>query len=242
MSQIPSLPLEAGAGLRIPHVGAFRRGEAKAAWVEVHSENYMCAGGARLHHLENIRKDHPLSCHGVALSLGSSDGIDEEHLTRLKTLVDRFQPALVSEHISWSVIDGVYLNDLLPLPYTEEALDILCRNIERTQETLGRAIALENPSTYAEFTHSTCPEWEFVTAMCSRTGCKLLLDVNNIYVSAINHGFDAQEYLANIPISAVAEIHVAGTQSKENRRHDGFDRYAFDACDRSCLGSPFTSD
>lgn len=215
MSTALTLPNAAGAGLRIPHVGAFQRGEAKANWVEVHSENYMCAGGARLRHLENIREDHPLSCHGVALSLGSADGVDAQHLARLKDLVDRFEPSLVSDHISWSVIDGIYLNDLLPLPYTEEALDVLCRNIEKTQEALGRSIAVENPSTYAEFSHSTCPEWEFVGAVCKRTGCQLLLDVNNIYVSATNHGFDPHMYLANIPPEVVAEIHVAGHSEKQ---------------------------
>ena len=204
------IPARAGVGLRHSHVYDFISNPPDIGWVEVHTENYLAAGGPRLRQLERIRCDYPLSCHGVGLSLGSHDGLDRDHLTRIRQLLDRFQPGLVSEHVSWSVTGGVYFNDLLPLPYTEEALQAICRNVEHAQEALGRRILVENPSSYVSFDHSTMAEWEFMAEIVRRTGCGLLLDVNNIHVSAFNHGFEADPYLDAIPLDAVGEIHVAG--------------------------------
>lgn len=204
------VPSQAGIGLRHRHVAEFLTSRPRVAWIEVHSETYLAAGGPRLRALEAIRRDYPLSCHGVGLSLGSAERVDPEHLARLATLYDRLEPDLVSDHLAWSVTGGTYLNDLLPLPYTEEALDLVRRNVERTQETLGRRILVENPSRYLDFEQSTIPEWEFLAELAARTGCGLLLDVNNVYVSAGNLGFDADAYLAHVPAQAVGEIHVAG--------------------------------
>jgi hypothetical protein len=176
----------------------------------VHAENYLGRGGPRNRALERIRRDYPMSCHGVGLSLGSWEGLDRDHLARLRALADRFQPGLVSEHVSWSVTGGTYLNDLLPLPYTEEALAVICRNVDHAQEALGRRILVENPSSYVSFPASTMPEWDFMAEIARRTGCGILLDVNNIHVSAHNHRFDADRYLDGVPLDAVEEIHVAG--------------------------------
>jgi hypothetical protein len=180
----------------------------------VHSENYF-GGGRPLAFLEAARADYPLSLHGVGLSLGSAGPLDPTHLARIKTLMARVEPTLVSEHVSWSITGGVYLNDLLPLPYTEEALRVVCAHVAETQEFLGRQILVENPSTYLQFTHSTIPEWEFMAAIAGRTGCGLLLDVNNIYVSAANHGFDMHAYVDAMPREAVKEIHLAGHAVRE---------------------------
>ncbi len=204
-----SIPAEAGIGLRHPHLREILEGRPKLAWLEVHSENYMVGGPPR-HHLESLRADYPISLHGVGLSLGSAEPLDAEHLRRLRELTDRIEPGLVSEHLSWSVVGGVYLNDLLPLPYTEEALAIVVAHVERTQEALGRAILIENPSSYLRYRHSTIPEWEFLAEITRRSGCGILLDVNNVYVSACNHGFDAAAYLDAMPAAAVGEIHLAG--------------------------------
>ncbi len=204
------IPARAGIGLRHSHVADFLATPPAVGWVEVHSENYLGAGGPRGRALERIRQDYPLSCHGVGLSLGSAEGLDRDHLARLRALFDRFQPGLVSEHVSWSVTGGVYLNDLLPLPYTEEALTALCRNIDHAQETFGRQILVENPSSYVAFGVSTMPEWQFMAEAVRRTGCGLLLDVNNIHVSAHNHRFDAGRYLDAVPLESVREVHVAG--------------------------------
>lgn len=151
----------------------------------------------------------------MGLSLGSYEGVDAVHLERLRTLFDRFEPDLVSEHVSWSVTDGVYLNDLLPLPYTEEALAVVIRNVEHTQSAFGRQILIENPSTYVAFAVSAIPEWEFMTEIATRTGCGILLDVNNIHVSAVNHGLDSDRYVDSVPEAAVKEIHVAGHSVRE---------------------------
>lgn len=204
------IPAQAGIGLRHPHVQQFLDGPPAIGWAEVHSENYLAAGGLRLSSLERIRRDLPLSCHGVGLSLGSADGLDGAHLAALGRLFDRIEPGLVSEHISWSVAGGVYYNDLLPLPLTDEALALFCRNVERAQEAFGRRILVENPSTYLDFAASRIPEPEFIAEIVRRTGCGLLLDVNNIHVSAHNRGFDAETYLAALPADAVGEIHIAG--------------------------------
>jgi uncharacterized protein (UPF0276 family) len=195
--------------LRHHHYRAVIESRPSVGWLEVHSENYF-GGGRPLAYLEAARAHYPLSLHGVGLSLGTDGDLDRTHLARIKALIERMQPALVSEHVSWSVTGGVYLNDLLPLPYTEEALRVICGHVLATQNFLGRQILVENPSTYLQFTHSTIPEWEFVAEIPRRTGCGLLLDVNNVYVSACNHGFDPNRYIDAIPRDAVQEIHLAG--------------------------------
>lgn len=191
-------------------MAAFADGTAEAAWIEIHSENFFAPGGPRMAQLDQVRKNYPVSCHGVGLSLGTATGVDQDHLKTLRGLVNRIDPILVSEHLSFSVVDGIYVNDLLPLPYTEEALEVVTRNVDQTQETLGRQILMENPSSYLTFTDSTLTEWAFLSALVERTGCGLLLDVNNIYVSAQNNGIDVAAYLDGIPGDAVQEIHLAG--------------------------------
>jgi hypothetical protein len=200
----------AGVGLRTPHVREVLATHPPVAWFEVHSENYYADGGPALAALLRIRADYPLSLHGVGMSLGSADPLDRSHLAKLARLVARTEPTLVSEHLCWSGVGGRHLNDLLPLPYTEEALVHVAARIGEIQETLGRELLVENVSSYVGFADATIPEWEFVAAVARRTGCKLLLDVNNIHVNAVNHGFDPDVYLAAIPGSAVAEIHLAG--------------------------------
>lgn len=205
-----SIPERAGIGLRHRHVPDFLEGAPPVAWLEVHSENYLADGGPRLAQIERIGRDYPLSCHGVGLSIGSAEGLDPDHLCGLKALYDRLQPALVSDHLSWSVAAGIYASDLLPLPMTEEALQVVVRNVDHAQEALGRRLALENPSTYLVFAQSAIPEAEFLGAVAARTGCALLLDVNNLYVCQQNHGTDTDAYLARLPAEAVVEIHLAG--------------------------------
>jgi len=205
-----SIGAHAGVGLRAPHVRQVLAERPHIAWLEVHSENYYAGGGTALAALDRIRVDYPLSLHGVGMSLGSTDPIDATHLGKLRRLIDRCEPQLVSEHLCWSGAGGRHLNDLLPLPYTEEALAHVCRRIAQVQDFLGRELAVENVSSYLAFADATIPEWEFVAAVARRTGCKLLVDVNNIYVNATNHGFDADTYLAAMPVEAIAEIHLAG--------------------------------
>ena len=199
----------AGVGLRFAHHRAVLDERPAAAWFEVHAENYM-GGGKPLAYLEAIRRDYPIALHGVALSLGAAEGIDERHLRRLGQLAERIDAALVSEHLAWTASGGTHFPDLLPLPLTEEALDVVCRNVEMTQQFLGRQLLLENPSSYLRFRHSTITEWEFMAAVAARTGCGILCDVNNIYVSACNHGFDAIAYLRALPAQALGEFHLAG--------------------------------
>lgn len=203
------IPATAGVGLRFPHHQVFVDTRPPVGWVEVHTENYM-GGGTPLRYLETIRRDYPVSLHGVGLSLGSVDGLDPAHLERLARVVEQIEPALVSEHLSWSVVGQTYLADLLPLPMTEEALGVVCRHVDQAQEWLGRQMLVENPSTYLQFRHSTIPEWEFLASVAARTGCGILCDVNNIYVSAQNHGWDASAYLRALPPAAIGEIHLAG--------------------------------
>ena len=202
-------PFEAGIGLRAVHHAAVMASLPRIGFLELHAENYL-GGGAPRRMLEQVRRDFPLSVHGVGLSLGSADGIDSGHLARVAALVDAVEPILVSEHLAWSVSGGVYHNDLLPLPYTEESLGTLTANIVRLQDRLRRRVLIENPSTYLQFDHSPIPEPEFLAALAARTGSGLLLDVNNVHVSAINHGMDAAAYLDAIPAEAVGEIHLAG--------------------------------
>jgi len=204
------IPSRSGIGLRAPHHRDVLDLLPGIAWLEVHSENYFGAGGQPLHYLERARAHYPVSLHGVGLSVGSSDALDLRYLARLKALVERIEPGLVSDHLSWSSVGGRYLNDLLPLPYTAEALAHVCRRVEQTQDYLGRAILLENPSTYLQYCESTLPEWEFLREVAETTGCGILLDLNNVHVSAANNGFDARRYVDSIPARFVREIHLAG--------------------------------
>lgn len=212
------IPARAGIGLRFPHHRIVAETRPEIAWLEVHTENYL-GGGATPAWLDAICREYPISCHGVGLSLGTAEGLDRDHLARIGRAIERFAPALVSEHLSWSVAGGRYLADLLPLPLTEEALAVVCRNVDETQEFLRRRILLENPSSYLRYRHSVIPEWEFLAAVAARTGCGILCDVNNIYVSAQNHGWDASAYLAALPPAAIGEIHLAGHAVR--RLHDG---------------------
>jgi hypothetical protein len=196
-------------GLRFPHHRAVIERSPAVAWFEVHSENYM-GGGAPLRDLEAIRRDYPISLHGVGLSLGRVDGLDAGHLDRIAGLAARIEPGLVSEHLTWSISDGNYLGDLLPLPLTEEALDVVCANVDIFQQVLRRQILVENPSSYLRYRDSTIPESEFMVAVARRTGCGILCDVNNIFVSASNHGWDAHAYLAALAPAEVKELHLAG--------------------------------
>jgi uncharacterized protein (UPF0276 family) len=188
----------AGIGLRTPHYAELLERNPPLAFLEVHSENYFCDGGAPLAWLERFRARYPLSFHGVGLSLGSADPLDEPHLARLGSLVRRFEPALVSEHLCWSSYAGRHANDLLPLPFTRESLDHVVRRVDAVQERLGRRILVENVSSYLQFPASTMAEWEFVAEVARRSGCGLLLDVNNIWVNAVNHGFEPHRYLEAI--------------------------------------------
>jgi uncharacterized protein (UPF0276 family) len=210
MAPVRALPAAAGIGLRAPHVAEVRRSRPPIGWLEVHSENYFVDGGPALAALEAIRTDYPLSLHGVGLSLGSADPLDVAHLARLKRLADRIEPSAVSEHLCWSHVDGRHLNDLLPLPLTDEALALVCDRVDAVQAALRRPLLVENICSYLRFADDTIAEWDFVAAVASKSGCKLLFDVNNVYVNAINHGFDPQAYLAAIPAESVAEIHLAG--------------------------------
>lgn len=209
-----AVPVAAGIGLRFQHHEAVLATRPAVAWFEVHTENYM-GGGLPIRTLEAIRCDYPVSLHGVGLSLGSADGLDTAHLERIRQVVRRIEPGLVSEHLSWSTVGGSYLADLLPLPMTEEALDLVCRHVDQTQVFLQRRILIENPSTYLRFKHSTIAEWDFIATVARRTGCGILCDVNNIYVSAYNHGWDASTYLAALPADAIGEIHLAGHALKQ---------------------------
>jgi uncharacterized protein (UPF0276 family) len=202
------IPAAAGIGLRFPHHRAVLEQRPAVPWFEVHTENYL--GGVPLQTLLEVRDHYPLSLHGVGLSLGSAEGVRAAHLQRIDELARRVQPAFISEHLSWSIVGGSYLPDLLPLPMTEEALQIVCRNVAQVQDLLRRPLLIENPSSYLQYRHSTIPEWEFIGAVAARTGCSILCDVNNIYVSASNHGWDAERYLLALPPAAVAEIHLAG--------------------------------
>jgi hypothetical protein len=204
------LPARSGVGLKPEHARDILEREPGPAWFEAHAENYMGAGGAPHRFLTAIRECFPLSLHGVGLSIGAEQGLSREHLARLASVVRRYEPGLVSEHLAWSTHDGAYLNDLLPLPYTLRTLARVALHIDEVQVALRRKILIENPSTYVRFTDDEFPETEFLRAIVRRTGCGLLLDVNNVYVSARNHGFDAAAYLDAFPVEHVGEIHLAG--------------------------------
>ncbi|MEJ1965529.1 MAG: DUF692 domain-containing protein [Gammaproteobacteria bacterium] len=200
----------AGVSLKPQHVSDILDTRPQIGFFEVHAENYMGAGGPPHRHLTAIRERYPLSIHGVGLSLGGARDLNPEHLDRLCTLVRRYEPALVSEHLAWSSHDCGFLNDLLPVPYTREALLLVTEHVDRVQAALGRQILLENPSTYLAFEDSALEETDFIAELAKRTGCALLLDVNNVYVSSVNHGRDASRYLAAFPMHRVREIHLAG--------------------------------
>lgn len=205
-----------GLGLRKPHYGDFLAHDVDVDFVEVISENFMIDGGRPLDILRRVRERYPVALHGVSLSVGSADGVDGNYLRRLRTLVDAFDPLFLSDHVSWSRIEGFNSHDLLPLPYTSEALDIVCANIDRAQDALGRPMLFENPSSYIDFAGADMTEWQFLGEMAGRTGCGLLLDVNNVFVSAANHGFDPKAYLDGIPAERVRQIHLAGhSQGRE---------------------------
>ena len=199
-----------GLGLRREHYRDFLETHVPVDFVEVISENFMVAGGQPLDILRRVRERHPVALHGVSMSIGSADGLRRDYLVRLKALVAAVDPLYVSDHLSWSRIGRFNSHDLLPLPYTEEALDVVCTNIHRAQDALGRAMLFENPSSYLAFDGAAMTEWEFLARMCERTGCGLLLDVNNVFVSAANHGFDPFAFLDGIPARHVRQIHLAG--------------------------------
>ena len=204
------IPARAGIGLRAPHHARVLTEHPAVAWFEVHAENFFVDGGPQLALLEAVRRDYPLSLHGVGLSLGGADPLDGRHLAQWRRLIDRCDPGLVSEHLCWGAIGGRHLNDLLPLPYTEESLRHVIGRVRETQQRLERRIAIENLSSYLRFDESTLDEAEFLAALVAETGCALLLDVNNLYVNACNHGDDPHRYLRRLPAAAVAEIHLAG--------------------------------
>jgi uncharacterized protein (UPF0276 family) len=221
------LPKAAGVGLRAPHVKRVLEEAPDVSWFEVHSENYFFSGGPALATLEAVRQRYPLSLHGVGMSLGGADAIDRAHLRRLKHLVDRFEPGAVSEHLCWSAVGGRWLNDLLPLPYTREALDRVCAHVDEVQTVLGRTILVENVSSYLRLLPEEMPEWTFVAEVARRTGCGLILDVNNVYVSACNHGYSAWDFLAGIPLGTVKEIHLAGYEEVDGLLIDTHSRPVF---------------
>jgi len=209
------IPSAAGIGLRTAHYQHVLASKPPIAWFEVHSENYFAAGGKNRYYLEQIRRDYPFSFHGVGLSLGSSDELNRQHLQQLKKLIADFSPALVSEHLCWSAFAGQHLHDLLPLPYTPEAIEHFAIRVSQAQEFLGRQILIENVSTYLQFNHSTLTEAEFLVELVQRTGCGILLDINNLYVNSQNHQWDANAYLQTIPRGYVHEMHLAGFTEKQ---------------------------
>ncbi len=210
-----AIPACAGIGLRSPHHRDALNSHAKTGWLEVHSENYFGKGGAPLRILDAIRADYPVSLHGVGMSLGSVDEPDMRHLRQLKDLIARIEPGLVSEHLCWNSFGGRYLNDLAPLPYTDATLAYLVRRISEVQDFLGRRILIENPSSYLEYEFSTYSESVFLNELARRSGCGILLDVNNVYVSCVNHGWNALDYLQDISAEQVGEIHLAGHSVKQ---------------------------
>ena len=207
--RVASDTINVGIGLRGPHIDDILETRPKIGWFEIHTENYF-GGGLALAQLDAIRRDHSVSLHGVGLSLGSSERLDLEHLGHLAAVMRRVDPFLISEHLAWSIVDETYLNDLLPLPYTEESLQIVAANVTAAQDFLRRPILVENPASYLRFRHSTIPEAEFLGELAVRTGCGILCDVNNLYVSCVNLDFDPHLYLAALPTCPVGEIHLAG--------------------------------
>ena len=228
------LPTRAGLCLKPQHYEVILREQPDVGWFEVHAENYLGAGGAPLHYLEKIRQNYPLSIHGVGLSIGSENGLDANHLDRVAHLVDRFQPESFSEHLAWSTHDNQFLSDLLPVPYNRQTEDTVCNHIDQVQTRIGQRMLLENPSNYLSLADSSLPESEFITNVIKRTGCGLLLDVNNVYVSAHNCDYSAAQYIDKLPLQSVGEIHLAGhsidtTVEAEPLLIDAHDREVCDA-------------
>ena len=218
-----------GLGLRAQHYAEFLAAPQRVDWLELLSDNYMVPGGKPLVMLDRIRADYPVVMHGVALSIGAADGVDEAYLDALAALAERVQPLWISDHLSWTGIHGQVLHDLYPLPYSEAALEIVVRNVQRVQERLKRSLVLENVSSYVGFSASSMTEWEFISEVCARTGCRLLLDVNNIHVSSVNHGFDAHEFLRGVPAHRVQQIHLAGHSDNGDHIIDTHDQPVADA-------------
>ena len=220
--RFPALPIGglAGTSFKHEHLAAIRNEGTGRGFFEVHAENYMGAGGPLHRALEAVRRDFPISLHGVCLSIGGERSLDKAHLARFQNLVERYEPALVSEHLAWSTHETTYLNDLLPLPYTQATLSRVCDHIDQVQEAIRRPMLLENPSTYVVFRDSTMSETDFIRGVARRTGCGLLLDVNNVFVSATNHGFSALDYLSDFPLANVGEIHLAGHAEQSDDEGD----------------------
>lgn len=212
-----------GLGLRPPHYAAFLETQQNVDFVEIISENFMVAGGRPLHVLDAVRERHPVAMHGVSMSIGRADGIDDDYLLRLKRLADRVRPLWVSDHLCWTGIGGFNSHDLLPLPLTDAALDIVCDNICHAQDVLERPLLIENPSSYVTFADDCWTEWDFIAEITARTGCGLLLDINNIYVSGHNHGFDPLAYIEAIPVDRVRQMHLAGHSIGEHMLIDTHD-------------------
>jgi uncharacterized protein len=210
MSRDAAVPARAGIGLKAEHYNDVLSQRPDLGFFEIHAENYMGAGGPPHHYLAEIRKNYPISLHGVALSIGGAQPLNREHLARLKALAERYDCGLFSEHLAWSTHEDAYLDDLLPMPYTKQTLQHVCEHVTETQEFLGRSMLLENPSTYVQFKESTFSELDFIAEIAGRTGCGLLLDVNNVFVSCINHNMDAVSYINAFPMRHVGEIHLAG--------------------------------
>ena len=209
------IPKRAGVGLRADHYADVLNERPDLGWFEVHSENYFGDGGRPLYYLDKIAEHYPISLHGVGLSIGTTDSLSTLHLEKLKKLVQRYQPGLVSEHLSWGSVGGRHFNDLFPMPYTEEALSHMVERVNQVQEFLGRQILIENVSSYLQFESSTIPEWEFISTLAQQSGCGILFDVNNIYVNARNHKFDPQKFINAVPVEYVKEIHLAGHTVKQ---------------------------
>ena len=222
------IPAEAGIGIRHVHFREMLERLPDIGWLEAHSENYFGDGGQPLYYLEQLRAHYPLSLHGVGMSVGSASPLDQTHLKKLKKLCDRFEPGLVSEHLCWGRVGEYHLNELLPLPYTEEALAHVVQRIEEVQNFIGRKMLIENLSSYLEYEHSTIPEWEFLAETARRSGCGILLDVNNIYVNACNHDFDPRKYIEAIPADTIGEIHLAGFEQRDGLLIDTHSRKVTD--------------
>ncbi len=210
------IPARAGVGLKADHFSEIIETRPDIGWFEIHAENYMGAGGPPHHFLGLIRETYPLSVHGVGLSIGSDAPLDQTHLTRLKAVCYRYEPGLFSEHLAWSTHEGACLNDLLPVPYTAETLGRVCGHIDEVQSFVGRRMLLENPSTYVRFESSEMSELDFLSEIARRTGCGLLLDVNNVYVSGTNHGYTPESYIDAFPMEHVGEIHLGGHDEDED--------------------------
>lgn len=214
-------PLLAGTSFKHEHLAAIRQDRLADAFFEVHAENYMGAGGPPQQALAAIRADYPLSIHGVCMSIGGSGPLDARHLARFAELVRRCEPALVSEHLAWSSHDGTFYNDLLPLPYTNATLRTVCDHVDQVQGAIGRPLLLENPATYLRFASTDMSETQFLREVARRTGCGLLLDLNNVYVGAANHGYRVQDYLADFPLEQVGQIHLAGHSEQRDDEGQG---------------------